>query len=137
MLMRQPTAQVSEPEYGPHDDPRMPMELTLAIGFVITLTAAAGLTTVRAHTPLAVALGIMAATVLILAWWSRIGGAALSAGLGWLMLNGFVINQEGLLAWHGARDVISLSVLLAVAVLTAAIRSVQLAHHGHTSPHRY
>jgi len=71
----------------------------------------------------------MTVTVLVLAWWSTVGGAVLSAGLGWLMLNGFVVNQYGALSWHGNSDVINLAVLVGVAVLTAAVRSVQLSLH--------
>jgi len=94
------------------------------------MAAAAVLTAVRTH----VALGVMTVTVLVLAWWSTVGGAVLSAGLGWLMLNGFVVNQYGALAWHGDSDVINLAVLVGVAVLTAVVRSVQLSLHA--SRHR-
>jgi len=124
MLMRRRSTEASRAEYGPILDPRLPLALTLALGFAITMAAAAVLTAVRTH----VALG------LALAWWSTVGGAVLSAGLGWLMLNGFVVNQYGALAWHGNSDAINLAVLVGVAVLTAVVRSVQLSLHA--SRHR-
>jgi len=126
MLMRRQSTEASRAEYGPSLDPRLPLALTLALGFAITMAAAAVLTAVRTH----VALGVMTVTVLVLAWWSTVGGAVLSAGLGWLMLNGFVVNQYGALAWHGDSDVINLAVLVGVAVLTAVVRSVQLSLHA-------
>jgi len=129
MLMRRQSTKASGSEYGPSLDPRLPLALTLALGFAITMAAAAVLTAVRTHVALGLALGVMTVTVLVLAWWSTVGGAVLSAGLGWLMLNGFVINQYGALSWHGNSDVINLAVLVGVAVLTAVVRSVQLSLH--------
>ncbi len=107
MLMRRQSVEASGSEYGPSLDPRLPLALTLALGFAITMAAAAVLTAVRTHVALGLALGVMTVTVLVLAWWSTVGGAVLSAGLGWLMFNGFV-----------------------VAVLTAVFRSVQLSLHA-------
>jgi len=134
MLMRRQSTEASGAGYGPSLDPRLPLALTLALGFAITMAAAAVLTAVRTHVAPGFALGVMTVTVLVLAWWSTVGGAVLSAGLGWLMLNGFVVNQYGALAWHGNSDAINLAVLVGVAVLTAVVRSVQLSLHA--SRHR-
>jgi len=55
MLMRRQSTEASGAEYGPSLDPRLPLPLTLALGFAITMAAAAVLTAVRTH----VALGLV------------------------------------------------------------------------------
>ncbi len=99
MLMRETGFHASRGDSKVDVDPRLPVTLSLAVGFAGTMSAAAALTVVRGHVP---------------------------ALVGWLMLNGFVIDQYGVLAWHGPDDLVRIGVLLAAAVVVALTRAVQL-----------
>jgi hypothetical protein len=48
--------------------------------------------------------------------------ALLVAGTGWLLVNGFVVDSFGLLAWHGAPDAARLGLLGGVAMLAGGRR---------------
>jgi hypothetical protein len=51
----------------------------------------------------------------------RLAGV-LVAGTGWLLVNGFLVGDAGLLAWHGSSDVVRLAVLVAVALVAGGRR---------------
>ncbi len=126
MLMRESGFHASRGDSEVGVDPRLPVTLSLAVGFAGTMSAAAALTLVRGHVPAPAALAVMTVLVGLIAWWSTICGAVLSALVGWLMLNGFAIDQYGVLAWHGPDDLVRIGVLLAAAVVVALTRAVQL-----------
>jgi hypothetical protein len=52
---------------------------------------------------------------------SRAAGL-LVAGTGWRLVDGFVVDDDGLLAWHGVADAVRLGVLVAVALVAGGRR---------------
>ncbi len=80
----------------------------------------------------------MAAIVALISWWSRWFRALLTAGAGWLTLNGFVTDRYGELCWHGDADLMRPLVLYAVAITVLVAHIAELAVRGRvaTQPSR-
>ena len=72
-----------------------------------------------------------AALVAAASWRAGAGGAAGIAGMGWLMLNGFVVHQYGDLGWDGNRDVSRLAVLLVGALVASSVHAVLIRTRRH------
>lgn len=108
-------------------DPRLPLGLTLPLGFVATFVAAVPLGLSRGWLLAVGGLAGMAAVVAAVSWTARAGAAACIAGMGWLMLDGFVVHRYGDLAWNGGRDPRRLTVLLAAALAASIGRALLLA----------
>lgn len=53
-------------------------------------------------------------------WHARPTRALTVAGVGWLFVNGFLVDDGGTLRWHGAEDVWRLLLLCGVALCVAA-----------------
>ena len=60
------------------------------------------------------------------AWWVTPLAAVLIAGLAFLDLDGFLVNDDGQLSWHGYADVGRIVVLLAAALTVVLLRNAQL-----------
>ena len=110
------------------DDPRLVTSFAAGVGFTVTLILAAAMTHMRSELSPTVDLGIFAAVVALAGWWMTWLGALVTAGLAFLMLNGFVVDQYAVLRWHGAADVLRLVVLIGCATSVAAARELQLHH---------
>jgi K+-sensing histidine kinase KdpD len=108
-------------------DPRCPDAYGLAIAYGALLVLIAVLSALRAHLGLPAQTTVVVAGVAVLAWWVRPWAALGAAGLGWLFLNGFLVNRQGDLRWHGRDDTVRIVLLAGVAVAVSAARSVQLA----------
>jgi hypothetical protein len=96
------------------------------LGFFVMLAAAAALTEPRHRVSLNADLGVMSGLVVVVSWWMAWAGVLVTAGLAWLMLNGFVVSQDASLRWHGIADLTRLVVLFGCAIAVAAVRSVRL-----------
>jgi K+-sensing histidine kinase KdpD len=105
---------------------RVPSAFAAAIGFAVMLTLTAVLGQLRHVLSAATAFVVLAVAVALCA--SFMGWAALlfTAGFGWLLFNGFVVDGDGTLHWHGGSDLLRLAVLLGSAIGVAALRSMQL-----------
>jgi K+-sensing histidine kinase KdpD len=108
-------------------DPMPPNAYAVGIAFTATLVVAALLAESGRWAAGGLGLALMAVTVGATAWWCRPWTSVIAGALGWLMFNGFVIDQDGTLGWHGSSDTLRLGVLLAVAVSTAMARAVTVA----------
>ncbi|GGM80784.1 hypothetical protein ACFFX1_18620 [Dactylosporangium sucinum] len=99
-----------------------------AAGVVTTALLAAGWTAPPEHTA---RLAALAAVVAVIGWvTSDLGAAAATAGIAWLLLNGFLINELGMVSWHGPSDALRLAVLAGAAVAGwAAARVPRHVHH--------
>jgi hypothetical protein len=73
---------------------------------------------------------VVASVTAVSSWWASPGTSLLSAAIGWLMLNGFVVNGLGELSWHGPADLGRLLFLAAVAMAVRAVRG-PLSGHRH------
>lgn len=111
------------------EDPRLSPGFGIGIGFTLTLAAAAVLSELRPDSY--AGLVVMAVICAVCGWSTRISGVAVTAGISWLMLDGFVVGHEGQLSWHGTSDVVRLAVLFACALAVSAIRAGQLRVRRH------
>ncbi|WP_238007407.1 hypothetical protein KZZ52_19255 [Dactylosporangium sp. AC04546] len=95
---------------------RMPTGIGVALGAagaVIAALLAAGITAPPEHTA---RLAVLAAEVAATGWVTRdLGAAYATTGIAWLLLNGFLINELGMLSWHGPSDALRLAVLAGAA----------------------
>ena len=113
------------------DDPRLVTSFAAGLGFTVTLMCGAVMTHLRGQVSPAVDLGIFVAVVALASWWMAWLGAKVTAGLAFLMLNGFVLDQYAVLRWRGSADLARLVVLLGCAGAAVAARELQLRHqHG-------
>ena len=110
------------------DDPRLTTSFAAGLGFAMTLAVAAIVTHLRAQLSLTVDLGIFAGLVAMAGWWMTWIGSLITAGLAFLMLNGFAVDQYAVLRWHGRGDVVRLVVLFGCAVVASAVRELRLRH---------
>ncbi len=122
--MRSPSGLRSTASAG--RDPRCPVEYGLGISFIALILVTAVLEAARSSIGVGLASTITIAVVAILAWWVRPMAAIGAGALGWLLLNGFVVDGDGDLHWHGHADVVRLVLLLSAAAALALVRSVQL-----------
>lgn len=95
-------------------------------GFAATFALAAGLTPLRSDLSSPLALGLFAAVVVLMAWWMSPTGAVVTAALGFLMLDGFVVDQYAVLRWHGPLDGVRLAVLVGCAGMAVGARQLRL-----------
>jgi len=104
-------------------DPRIPGSFVGLVSLPATLTMA--VVSVALHergsdlTPLIT----MAVVVGVIAWWCRPAASLAPTVLGWLALNGFVVNSFGQLRWHGSADAVRLGCIVAVALAASSIRA--------------
>jgi hypothetical protein len=108
-------------------DPMPPNAYAIGIAFTATLVAAALLGDSGRWAAGGLGMALMAATVGVSAWWCRPLTSVIAGALGWLMFNGFVIDQSGTLGWHGNSDALRLGLLLVVALSAAVARAVTVA----------
>jgi hypothetical protein len=107
-------------------DSRLPGWLAPCVSFGATLVVAAILSEVGSRAGDAGDLAVMSSVVAVVAWWSRPLMSLTTAIVGWLMFNGFVVNQFGELRWHGATDATRLAVLVTIALTASGARCVQI-----------
>ena len=69
---------------------------------------------------------VMALVVSLAGWFGSWAATGATAGVAWLMLNGFVEDRYGVLRWHGRTDVVVLGVLLVCGAVVASLRNVQI-----------
>jgi hypothetical protein len=108
------------------DDPGTPAGINVGIGTVVVVGAAV----VAAMIPAADAgwrFGAVAAAVGLFAAVS-LDQRALGpvVGLGWLVVNGFLINRLGELSWHGSVDVLRLMLLVVAGTAGLALGEVAM-----------
>jgi hypothetical protein len=108
-------------------DPMPPNAYALGIAFTATLVVAAVLGETGRWAAGGVGLALMAAAVGVSAWWCRPRVSLCAGALGWLMFNGFVVDEYGALGWHGRSDAVRLGMLLAIAVVTSLARAIRVA----------
>ncbi|MEV0083661.1 hypothetical protein [Saccharopolyspora sp. NPDC050642] len=56
-------------------------------------------------------------------------GALVTAVLGWMLFNGFVVHSHGDLGWNGSGDTVRLAALTGAALLGALLGNVRAARH--------
>lgn len=113
-------------EHAARDDPRCPNAYGLGLAFGVFLVITGVLDAVRNHLGVNSATGVMVGGVVVLAWWVRPWAALAAPALAWLFLNGFLVNRNGELRWHGAADTARLALLTGAAFIVTVVRSVQL-----------
>ncbi len=74
------------------------------------------------------AFAVIAVIVVAVAWWTSPASAVAAAGVGFLFADGFVFDAAGTLAWHGEGDVLRLTTLVCLAIVTSLF--------GHLHRHR-
>ncbi|HWC34555.1 MAG TPA: hypothetical protein VG650_06970 [Mycobacteriales bacterium] len=89
-----------------------------------TFTVAVVLSSANIRMP--AALAVMAGLTALSSWIFEWSAALVTAGLAWLMLNGFIADEHGELRWHGHRDVVAAIVLLGSVVAVGALRGLQI-----------
>jgi hypothetical protein len=95
----------------------MPVGVNIAYGAVVVVFAALGAAAIPSGDTgwrlivVAAAVGLFAA--LTVDW----RAAVFIAGLAWLVVDGFLVDQYGQLSWHGPADLVRLVVLVATAGL--------------------
>jgi hypothetical protein len=95
------------------------------------------MTHLRAQVSPAVDLGIFVAVVALAGWWMTWFGVLVTAGLAFLMLNGFVVDQYAVLLWHGSDDVVRISLLVGCAIVAAGARQLKLRHRRRVADTRF
>lgn len=105
-------------------DPRLPNGFVGAVSLPATLLVALSSVVLWQHGSLGKALGAMAVTVGLIAYWCRPLAGAATAALGWLALNGFVVDGVGQLRWHGSADAVRLAVLFGVALAASGTHAL-------------
>jgi hypothetical protein len=108
-------------------NPMPPSACAVGVAFTATLGVAAVLGNCGAWSAGDVGLLAMTVAVGVSAWWCRPWTSLLAGALGWLMFDGFVVDQLGVLGWHGRSDAVRLAVLLGVAVAVSLARFVSVA----------
>jgi K+-sensing histidine kinase KdpD len=68
-----------------------------------------------------VAVGSLVAVVVVLSWWAAPGSAVVMSLVGFLFDNGFAVNTQGTLSWHGESDLLRLAALLGMAVMASVM----------------
>lgn len=72
-----------------------------------------------AHVPLTVATGAVVLVVAVGSWRQSVPTALAAAAMGWMFVNGFLVNNLGQLGWGGFPDLWRLVLLVAVASVAA------------------
>jgi hypothetical protein len=107
-------------------DPRLPDSFVGMVAFGATLAVAVALARAGAAVGWSTQLAAMAATVALLSWWCRVLPSLFVSVIGWLMLNGIVVNGAGRLGWDGHQDPIRIAVLLGAGLVVALVRTLEL-----------
>jgi len=98
-----------------------PVELLIGFGFFVVVVASVVAALVFSPRETAGRLLVLSFAVGWFAITSRSLSAALTtAGMGWLFLNGFLVDQHSELAWHGSADLVRLVVLAFAALAGTA-----------------
>lgn len=105
---------------------RCPPGFGLAISFAVLFTVTALMTPLRHALHGAPDLGILAATVFVLGLVMTTGTSLAVAGLSALLLNGFLVDHDGTLQWHGSVEVLRLAILLGAALAGSTAGAVRL-----------
>ena len=109
---------------GTGNEPRLAPAFVGALSFAVLLP---GVLLVRAlHLSPTGDLLAMAALVAATAWWVRPAASLIVVGVAFLDINGFLLNSDAQLTWHGWSDVLRLAALLAVTGAVVAVRNTQL-----------
>jgi K+-sensing histidine kinase KdpD len=107
-------------------DPRLPDAFVGMVAFGATLAVAVALARAGTAVGWGTQLAVMSVTVALLSWWSRVLPSVFVSVIGWLMLNGIVVNGAGRLGWDGHQDVIRVGVLLGAGLAAALARTLEL-----------
>lgn len=105
-------------------DPRIRTSFAVAVAFAVTFPV--GVLLSRCDASTRSGLVVLSCIAALAGWLFTWGGAVVTAGLAWLMLNGFVSDRFGELRWHGRSDVTEALVLVAASVLVGTVRSLQI-----------
>lgn len=108
------------------EDPRCPSDLTAGLGSAALFAAVALLTIPSRKLPLGADLVVLTAIVAVSAWLGTPAGALAATGVGWLLLDGFLVDQQGALRWHGPPDLVRLLVLVGVAISVSSVRAAMV-----------
>ncbi|MDQ1485491.1 MAG: hypothetical protein QOJ62_1184 [Actinomycetota bacterium] len=111
---------------SPAPDPRMPNGFAGAVSLAATVFVAIASTVLWPHGSSDEALVAMMVVVGVVAYWCRPLASAATAALGWLALNGFVVDHAGQLHWHGSADVVRLACLFGVALAASGAHALGL-----------
>ncbi|HEY0869706.1 MAG TPA: hypothetical protein VGD55_04865 [Acidothermaceae bacterium] len=107
-------------------DPRLTDPFVGMVAFGATLAVAVALARAGSAVGWGTQLAAMAVTVALVCWWCRVLPSLFVALLGWLMLNGIVVNGAGRLGWDGHQDLIRIGVLLGTGFGVALARRLEL-----------
>jgi hypothetical protein len=107
-------------------DPRLPDSFVGMVAFGATLAVAVALARAGTAVGWVTQLAAMAVTVALLSWWCRVLPSLFVSVIGWLMLNGIVVNGAGRLGWDGHEDPVRIGVLLGVGLAVAISRALEL-----------
>lgn len=92
-----------------------PTGITFAAGSAAVVAAAVAAASLTAPSALVGRLVAMAVCVAAVGTFGDLVAALATAAIAWTVLNGFLVDRLGVLAWHGAADAVRLGVLLGVA----------------------
>jgi hypothetical protein len=104
-------------------DPRIPSSFVGLVSLSATLSMAVISVALNERGADPTPLVTMAVLVGGIAWWCRPAASLVPAGLGWLALNGFVVNSFGQLNWHGDADAVRLGCIVLVALGASGARA--------------
>jgi hypothetical protein len=122
----QSTGLAPQRKYLVATDPRLPNAFVGIVAFGVTLVVAVVLARVGTAFGWATQLGVMAATVGFVCWWSRVLPGIFVSTCAWLMLNGILVNGAGRLGWDGRHDLVRACVLLGVGLVVGMARELEL-----------
>lgn len=116
---------VQAPPAPAPEPPRPPLAVFVPlIGFLVLLGLATIFSAVRDDVPTAASLVGFAVAVAGCAWFATLPVTLLLTGCAFMDYDGFVLDQQGQLSWHGRADAVRLVVLSAIAVATQVARRV-------------
>jgi hypothetical protein len=104
-------------------DPRIPSSFVGLVSLPATLTMAVISVALRERGSDPTPLVTMSVLVGGIALWCRPAASLVPAGLGWLALNGFVVNSLGQLHWHGDADAARLGCIVLFALGASGARA--------------
>jgi hypothetical protein len=97
------------------------------IGFLVLLGLATIFSAARDEVPTAASLAGFAVAVAGCAWFATLPVTLLLTACAFMDFDGFVLDQEGQLSWHGRADAVRLVVLSVIAITTQVARRIH--HH--------
>jgi len=110
-------------------DEGVPTGIALGIGATAMVAAVLVAATIAPSEP-AWRFGVVAGAVGLFAAWSADQRALLgTAAIAWLLANGFLVNRQGELSWHGSSDIWRMVVLVAAGTVGLLLNAAyQQAH---------